>query len=253
VGTITDMGSEQSSAAGKEKNGATVSGQVLQSPTTAALREGALSPRQGSVCSDTDVPYVSYTVNKPIGDSPKKVAKPKGGRFSSPRLGRSLNRNRLAQSSHNTLVTVNKEKLDNKADMDLIRLQEIPTFLPIMQGSQSDQSDILTRLDSGPLCRMLQRYEDHLRTCATLVAAEQGNINRKIREVDTTLASVTSALQDRQKKYEKHCEKLTGVREVSRTLAKCHMLLNENIDMMDALNNSLPVDMRLEPFVWTTG
>jgi len=246
------MGSEQSSQ-GKKEEGASVSGQVLQSPTTTALRSGALSPRQGSVCSDTDVPYVSYTVNKPIGDSPKKVAKSKGGRFSSPRLSRSLNRNKLAQSAHNTLVTVNKERTDNKADMDLVRLQEIPTFLPIMQGSQADQADILARLDSGPLCRMLQRYEDHLRTCATLVAAEQGNINRKIREVDTAMVTVTSALQDRQKKYDKHCTQLAGVREVSRTLAKCHMLLNENIDMMDALNNSLPVDMRLEPFVWTTG
>ena len=46
---------------------------------------------------------------------------------------------------------------------------------------------------------------------------------------------------------------IAQVREVSRSLAKCHMLLNENIDMMDALNNSLPPDLRLEPFVWTTG
>lgn len=250
---LAPMGSEHSTAGGKKEEAGGVAGQVLQSPTTAALREGALSPRQGSVCSDTDVPYVSYTVNKPIGDSPKKINKQKTGRFSSPRLSRSLNKNRLAQSAHNTLVTVNKERPDGKADLDLVRLQEIPTFMPIMQGSQSDQADILTRLDPAPLCRMLQRYEDHLRTCATLVAAEQGNINKKIREVDTSMSSIVSSLQERQKKYEKHCEKLASVREVSRTLAKCHMLLNENIDMMDALNNSLPVDMRLEPFVWTTG
>ena len=89
--------------------------------------------------------------------------------------------------------------------------------------------------------------------CATVVAAEQGNINRSIREADTALADITAKMVDRQKKYEKHAEKLAGVREVSRTLAKCHMLLNENIDMMDALNNSLPSDLRLEPFVWTTG
>ena len=41
---------------------------------------GNISPplsvgRQDSVCSDSEVPYVSYTVNKPIGgDSPKKSA-----------------------------------------------------------------------------------------------------------------------------------------------------------------------------------
>ena len=89
--------------------------------------------------------------------------------------------------------------------------------------------------------------------CATMVAAEQGNINRMVREVDTSLADITSKMVERQKKYEKHSEKLAGVREISRSLAKCHMLLNENIDMKDALNNSLPLDLRLEPFVWTTG
>merc|ERR1712227_1170552 len=120
---------------------------------------------------------------------------------------------------------------------------------PIMQADQT--SDILGRLDPGPLTGLLQRYEDHLRTCATLVAAEQGNINRMVREVDSDMAQVTNILVDRMKKYEKHCEKVAGVREVSRGLAKCHMLLNENIDMMDALNNSLPEDLRLEPFVWT--
>ena len=86
-----------------------------------------------------------------------------------------------------------------------------------------------------------------------MVAAEQGNINRMVREVDTSLSEITSSMLDRQKKYEKGAEKLAGVREDSRSLAKCHMLLNENIDMMDALNNSLPPDLRLEPFVWTTG
>ena len=50
--------------------------------------------RQGSVCSDSDVPFVSYTVNKPIGDSPKKST-PSSSRskFSSPRLLRAQTRN----------------------------------------------------------------------------------------------------------------------------------------------------------------
>ena len=205
-----------------------------------------MSPRQDSVCSD-DVPYVSYTVNKPIGESPKKVANKTKGRFSSPRLSRSLNKGKLAQSSHNTLVTVNKGVAEGgKTDIELVRLSQIPGFTPVMQAGASG-------MDHAPLASLLQRYEDHLRMCGTLVAAEQGNINRMVREVDSDMAQVTNILVDRQKKYERHCEKLAGVREVSRSLAKCHMLLNENIDMMDALNNSLPEDLRLEPFVWTTG
>jgi len=189
------MGNDQSST--PKEDGEGVPSQVLQSPTTSALRSGALSPRQGSVCSETDVPYVSYTAHKPIGESPKKTgAKAKsGGRFSSPRLSRTLNRGKL----QGTLVTVNKGSAEKVEDLELVRLAEIPSFLPVMQGEHSQ--DILARLNHEPLSRMLQRYEDHLRTCATLVAAEQGNLNKQVREVDASLASVVSALQDRQKKY----------------------------------------------------
>ena len=248
------MGSEQSTPGGREgRDKQATTAAVLQSPTTAALREGASSPRQDSVCSDSDVPYVSYTVNKPIGESPKKVALARAGRFTSPRLSRSLRSGRLVQSPHNTIVTVNRAGGEAaRADLDLVKLAEIPSFVPIMQAG-ADTGDILSRLDHTPLAAMLQRYEDQLRGCATRVAAEQGNINRLVREVDTSLADITSKMVERQKKYEKHSEKLAGVREISRSLAKCHMLLNENIDMMDALNNSLPLDLRLEPFVWTTG
>ena len=201
------MGSDQSSHA-RERPDPSL---VLQSPTTAALREGAMSPgRQDSVCSDTDVPYVSYTVKKPIGESPKKVANKSKGRFSSPRLSRRLNKDKLVQSSHTTLVTVNKGLVvgDGRADIDLVRLAQIPSFVPIMQNNAgADQSDIMTRLDHAPLCSMLQKYEDHLRVCATLVTAGQGSMNRMVRETDTTLAEITTKMVDRQKKYEKHAEK----------------------------------------------
>ena len=102
-------------------------------------------------------------------------------------------------------------------------MAEIPSFL---QGGHSQ--DILARLNPKPLSRILQRYEDHLQTCATLVSAEQGNLNKQMREVDASLASSVSALQDRQKKYSAHCTKLSTVRDVSRTLARCHLLINEN-------------------------
>ena len=115
------MGSDQSSHA-RERPDPNL---VLQSPTTAALSPG----RQDSVCSDTDVPYVSYTVKKPIGESPKKVANKSKGRFSSPRLSRRLNKDKLVQSSHNTLVSVNKGLVvgDGRADIDLVRLAQIPS------------------------------------------------------------------------------------------------------------------------------
>ena len=55
-------------------------------------------------------------------------------------------------------------------------------------------------------------------------------------------------------KYEKQTEKLKkGPTEMSKILSRCHMLLNENIEQLETLNNMLPVEERLEPFVWTTG
>jgi BLOC-1 related complex subunit 5 len=97
------------------------------------------------VCSDTDVPFVSYTVNKPIGDSPKRkppATRSATSRFS-PRLGSSRVANkaestRLARSAHNTLVTVNHLRLaeELRSDEELVRLAEIPTFFPVMQQQQ---------------------------------------------------------------------------------------------------------------------
>jgi len=230
---------------------------VLPPPVVAGLRTvagdrgGASSPRQDSVCSDTDIPYVSYTVNKPIGESPKRTV-PGRKKSSGARLGRALRSrsNQLASSVHNTMVTVNSREQEHRTpNLELLRLAEIPSFTPIMQGQ-----DVVSRLDPSPLNRMLQRYEEHLRVLATMVAAEQGAITRMVRECDSSVSSVTQSLTERQKKVEGGLSRLApGVREVSRSLAKCHMLLNENIDMMDALNNSLPADLRLEPFVWTTG
>jgi hypothetical protein len=51
--------------------------------------------------------------------------------------------------------------------------------------------------------------------------------NRRIREVEGEVCGLAGSLQERQRKYERSCEKLAGVRDISRTLAKCHMLLNE--------------------------
>merc|ERR1719516_830549 len=114
------MGSEQSSQAPAgqadrdretgEQQPASVS--AVQ-PAVAELRAGALSPRQGSVCSETDLPYVSYTVNKPIGESPKKSQPNRKKSSSGMRLGGRLGRagsGRLASSEHNTMVVVNKDR-----------------------------------------------------------------------------------------------------------------------------------------------
>ena len=218
--------------------------------------------------ASVEVPYVSYTVNRPIGgeeDPAKGGAKKKS--TSAAKSGQRL-RSQLFKSSKNTMVTVNEgrsraDRLSSSssdaADPDLIRLREIPSFLPIIRASLSGSGglakadpDILERLDYRGLSSLCQRYEDHARLCAATVATEQAELTRMMKEADAKSAQVNKVLAEKHKNYTQKAEKLSKVNDMSKCLAKCHLLLNENIEQMEVLNNMLPQDQRLEPFVWTT-
>ena len=299
------MGSEQShqvsSVGGDHQRGS--SGDLANSG--ASYGGGNISPqlsigRQESVCSDSEVPYVSYTVNKPIGgDSPKKSSQAISNKyqFASSNLNKRSNSVEVATAKttvagtgnetsfrkkhkffsrsmkkksdnpHDTLIIVNRgpnlneqtEELEN--DPELVRLNEIPSFLPIMRASLSASGasmakdpDILERLDCRGILALCQRYENHLRFVGGIVSTDQAEICKRIRGVDDRIVRVTSVLSERQKRCQKQTEKLKkGPAEMSKILSRCHMLLNENIEQLEILNNMLPVEERLEPFVWTTG
>ncbi|KAF4528774.1 hypothetical protein B566_EDAN017251 [Ephemera danica] len=210
------------------------------------LNDEARSASPGpSVCSDSDLPYISYTVNRPIGDSPKLQQKlqhrgkpaPRGRH---PLLGsRSQQRGRSAPPSkaHNIVVVKPAvESNDLETDEDQLRLRQTPMFLPIMRGTlnlpAARDPEVLERLDPGGLLALGTRYQHHLAACAELVASEQNQLGARIREL---------------------AEKLSKVHEVSAQLNRCHSLLNQTLESMETLNNLLPLEERLEPFVWTTG
>lgn len=60
-------------------------------------------------------------------------------------------------------------------------------------------------------------------------------------------------MTERQKVFTKYSEKLNKVNEITHQLNKCHLALNQTLDLLENLNNTLPINERLEPFVWTTG
>jgi len=189
------MGSEQSQPA--QSGSGDISAFVSTSRVSSIEASQLLSPRQESICSDSEVPYVSYTVNKPIGESPKK-GKTSKYRFASPRLSkRSVsttdtvctdsavqpNLKRFG-GKDSTMVVVNRGNAEPPAqdDPELLRLKEIPAFLPIMRaslstgGGMAKDPDILERLDNRGLMAMCQRYEDHLRATASVVSTQQVNL-----------------------------------------------------------------------------
>ncbi|XP_076056849.1 BLOC-1 related complex subunit 5 [Oratosquilla oratoria] len=219
-------------------------------------RRGSESPRPSStsprpsISSDADLPYISYTVNRPIGDSPK--ATPKGVR-----VLKGSPRRRRRSPRPQEVVVVREANTSNVVDPELARLQSIPTFLPIMRSALTAPSardpEILERLDTGGLLALARRYQHHLHLNAVVAAETQDRLTQRIRDVDAQVNEIVSNLMERQKTYARHAEKLNKVTEVSHALTRCHATLNLILESLDALNNSLPIEDRLEPFVWTTG
>lgn len=223
------------------------------------------SPRP-SISSDSDIPYVSYTVNRPIGDSPKLPMKSPAHSLrtktpsprSSPRTPRP--KSYAGSTSGHDIIIVQpgiqiQETLES--DSELLKLQTIPTFLPIMRGALNIPTvrdpEVLDKLDPQGVFQLCLRYQDHLRYCAEAVSIEQNALAGRIREVDFAIATLMGLITERQKKFAKYAEQLGKVNEISSTLKRCQTALAETLESMETLNAMLPSEDRLEPFVMVTG
>ncbi|CAG5109278.1 Similar to BORCS5: BLOC-1-related complex subunit 5 (Gallus gallus) [Cotesia congregata] len=271
------MGSEQSSQGAHGTHGR-FSGQSrgqLRRGKSVPSREHLpddTTPRSSSpgpsICSDSDLPYISYTVNQPIGDSPKISNKPsliRGKSFGSSEVTRrksSLGLRKTAVNSvkststtaHNIVVV--KPAIsdpDTDKDPDLIKLQSIPMFLPIMRGTLNlppgvRDPEILERLDPVGLYNLCARYQHHLNANAQMIANEQNSLCVNI---DIEINKIMTQAVERQKKFAKFAEHMNKVHELSKQLTKCHMQLNQTLESLETLNNLLPIKDRLEPFQQT--
>ncbi|XP_069972736.1 BLOC-1-related complex subunit 5 [Penaeus vannamei] len=221
-------------------------------------RPTSTSPRP-SICSDSDLPYIPYTVNRPIGDSPKHTNRGVRGLRAG---GGSPRRSRRRQQQHlqrpQEVVVVREASANTQGlDPELARLQSIPTFLPIMRGALTAPSardpEVLERLDSAALVALCRRYQAHLHATASATSQHQDLLSGKIREVDSTVSGLVTQVTERQRNFARYAEKLNQVNEISHALSRCHASLNLILESLETLNNSLPIQDRLEPFVWTTG
>jgi hypothetical protein len=238
--------------------------QLVDSSPTAPLDSRPTSPPM-SVCSDSDLPYISYT-DKPIGDSPK--LRNKGQKFNKTRPAVNLRRQSTSAASSRgskiatsgTMVVVNKGTAKDSGgverDAEILRLQSIPMFLPVMRGTLTLPSyrdpEILERLQPNHVLNMCTRLQSHYNLCATKIAQDQEVINNKVKEVDQDVGKLLNKMIERQKQFSTYADAFSRVRQISQQLSRCNSLLNQNIELMESLNNVLDVENRLEPFVWTT-
>ncbi|CAG9794390.1 unnamed protein product [Diatraea saccharalis] len=206
-----------------------------------------------SICSDSELPYISYTVDRPIGDSPKASAKTQRS-DKKPLQRRQLSLQAKKNKRARDIVVV-AHASGHALDEDARRLQEIPTFLPIMRGTLglpvARDPDVLEGLDYRPWVRLTTRLQAHLSACAQPLAAEEISLATKIKESDVEISKLYSQMVDKQRANARHAERLSRVHEVAHQLSRCNSLLNQTLQDIEELNQLLPEQKRLETFIWS--
>ena len=140
---------------------------------------------------------------------------------------------------------------------NIIFVQEIPPFAPIIRGSLktpwTKDPEITEKIEPNSLIRIGIFYEERMTRHAKAVEREQAALGHRIEEVECSLRTVMKSYGDRQRKFAKYVERLNRISDLSNGLTKCHQTLNQALESIEVLNNLLPTEERLEPFVWTTG
>ncbi|XP_059609955.1 BLOC-1-related complex subunit 5 [Phlebotomus argentipes] len=239
------------------------SSQIVAEEAVAAHTDSRPCSPPISVCSDSDLPYISYT-DRPIGDSPKIRSKGPQARLtrantSATTKKASLPRGKIRPGStaHNIVVVKAATKEGGiEKDPDILRLQSIPMFLPVMRGTLSlpanRDPEVMERLQPVHLNNMCRRVQAHYSVMANRVAADQAQLTAKVKEIDGEIGRMHGVMCERQKTFSTYAEHFAKLHSVSQQLSRCNAILNETIASAEVLNNFLEIEDRLEPFVWTT-
>jgi hypothetical protein len=174
-----------------------------------------------------------------------------------------MDRKARAERSKSTLVVVNPvappayPRLEE--DPLFKKLQELPAFVPLMfeaehntnlWGKNRALNEIRSKLNPSSFIQISRLYEEKLRRHSESVNSEQRRLSKCVREADLSTSKLVRTLYEREKKFARNVEKLNKLNDITHTLSKCQMVLYECRQQVQTLNDMLPLDDRLEPFVW---
>lgn len=150
----------------------------------------------------------------------------------------------VVKSGKNT----NKNELINN-DVDIVKLNNINTFSPLMNNSLANEFEITNKLDSRVARSLCLRYEDHLRACANAVAFDQEAILLRVKEIENHSGNILRNVIERHKRIQNEMHLISTVEDVKQSIDKVENSLQHIIPLMDKINLLLPEEERLEPFL----
>ncbi|CAG0920585.1 unnamed protein product [Notodromas monacha] len=161
--------------------------------------DGTLSPPL-SIASDVDAPYMSSTINRPIGDSPKRqsaiLSRARGAKDLVNLRAVKADRRRVSQFPEEITVvnlSVDPGSVRNEVAKEIKRFEDIPQFLPILRGAlkgslfgrskSRDDLACMEKIDSRPMLSMARTCLEFMTHNALNTGSEQSRVMSKVRDM----------------------------------------------------------------------